>query len=122
MTISPDPEIHKQILRELAFNRDCRAPFIVKYHGAYVDESDNQIAILMEFCEGGSLDAVYKQIKKRNGRTGEKVLGKVAEAVLKGLVYLHDRKIIHRGSHCSVNVIISSDDEMMRQTSNHPTS
>jgi hypothetical protein len=51
----------------------------------------------MEYCEGGSLDAIYKQIKKRQGRTGEKVLGKVAEAVLNGLVYLHDHKIIHRG-------------------------
>jgi mitogen-activated protein kinase kinase len=35
----------------------------------------------MEYCEGGSLDAIYKQIKRRQGRTGEKILGKVAEAV-----------------------------------------
>ena len=97
MATSPNPDIHKQILRELAFNRDCRAPFIVKYHGAFLEEGDSQISIVMEYCEGGSLDSIYKQIKKRNGRTGEKVLGKVAEAVLKGLVYLHDRKIIHRG-------------------------
>lgn len=99
MATSPNPDIHKQILRELAFNRDCRAPFIVKYYGAFLEDQDSQIAIILEFCEGGSLDSIYKQIKKRNGRTGEKVLGKVAEAVLKGLVYLHDRKIIHRGAH-----------------------
>jgi hypothetical protein len=35
----------------------------------------------MEYCEGGSLDAIYRRIKERKGRTGEKVLGKVAEAV-----------------------------------------
>ena len=39
----------------------------------------------MEFCEGGSLDAVYREVKKLGGRTGEKVLGKVAEGVLNGL-------------------------------------
>ena len=50
----------------------------------------------MDFCEGGSLDAIYKSVKTRGGRMGEKILGKVAEAVLNGLVYLHDRRIIHR--------------------------
>ena len=51
----------------------------------------------MEFCEGGSLDSVYKEVKKLGGRTGEKVLGKIAEGVLHGLTYLNSRKIIHRG-------------------------
>lgn len=51
----------------------------------------------MEHCEAGSLDGIYKMVRKRNGRTGEKVLGKVAEAGLKGLEYLRQRKIIHRG-------------------------
>ena len=51
----------------------------------------------MEFCEGGSLYGVYCEVKKLGGRTGEKVLGKVAEGVLNGLTYLHGRKIIHRG-------------------------
>ena len=51
----------------------------------------------MEYCEGGSLDSVYRQVKKLGGRTGEKVLGKVALGVLHGLTYLHGHKIIHRG-------------------------
>lgn len=52
----------------------------------------------MEYCEGGSLDSVYREVKKLGGRTGEKVLGKVAEGVLNGLTYLHGQKIIHRGT------------------------
>jgi mitogen-activated protein kinase kinase len=51
----------------------------------------------MEFCEGGSLDSIYREVKKLGGRTGEKVLGKCAEGVLEGLTYLSARKIIHRG-------------------------
>lgn len=35
----------------------------------------------MEYCEAGSLDTIYKKIKLMNGRTGEKVLGKIAESV-----------------------------------------
>ena len=60
----------------------------------------------MEYCAGRSLDNVYKQVKERGGRTGERVLGKIANGVLGGLSYLHERKIIHRGipfSHSIVN-------------------
>lgn len=66
-----------------------------------MDRSSSTISIAMEFCEGGSLDSVYKEVRKLGGRTGEKVLGKVAEGVLNGLTYLHGRKIIHRGMHPS---------------------
>ena len=62
-----------------------------------MDQSTGTISIMMEFCEGGSLDGIYRQVRKLGGRTGEKVLGKVAEGVLNGLTYLHSRKIIHRG-------------------------
>ncbi len=62
-----------------------------------MDDSSGNISIAMEFCEGGSLDGVYREVKKLGGRTGEKVLGKVAEGVLNGLTYLHGQKIIHRG-------------------------
>ena len=73
----------------------------------------------MEYCEGGSLDAVYKEVKKLGGRTGEKVLGKVAEGVLQGLTYLNSRKIIHRGeirTYCRLAIFTDHV-----QTSNHPT-
>ena len=87
----------KQIVRELAFNKDCASEHICQYYGAFMDDSSGNISIAMEICEGGSLDGVYREVKKRGGRTGEKVLGKVAEGVLNGLTYLHGQKIIHRG-------------------------
>lgn len=87
----------KQILRELKFNKNCTSDYICQYYGAFMDKSSSTISIAMEFCEGGSLDSVYREVKKLGGRTGEKVLGKVAEGVLHGLTYLNSRKIIHRG-------------------------
>jgi len=63
----------------------------------------------MEFCEGGSLDSIYREVKKLGGRTGEKVLGKCAEGVLEGLTYLSARKIIHRGGcYSEPDVVIAT--------------
>jgi mitogen-activated protein kinase kinase len=62
----------------------------------------------MEFCEGGSLDSIYKEVKRLGGRTGEKVLGKIAEGVLGGLTYLHTRRIIHRDIKPS-NILLCRD-------------
>jgi mitogen-activated protein kinase kinase len=89
--------MQRQILRELSFNRSCDSPHIVKYYTSFLTPDSSSIAICMEYCAGRSLDNVYKQVKKRGGRTGERVLGKIACGVLGGLSYLHERKIIHRG-------------------------
>lgn len=101
ITTDPNPDVKKQILRELNFNKNCASAHICQYYGAFMDKSSSTISIAMEFCEGGSLDSVYKEVKKLGGRTGEKVLGKVAEGVLHGLTYLNSRKIIHRGEATS---------------------
>jgi mitogen-activated protein kinase kinase len=90
--------MQRQILRELIFNRSCDSPHIVRYYTSFLTLDSSSIAICMEYCAGRSLDNVYKQVKKRGGRTGERVLGKVACGVLGGLAYLHERKIIHRGT------------------------
>ncbi|KAM5429312.1 Protein kinase C signaling pathway involved MAPKK protein [Microsporum canis] len=96
ITTDPNPDVKKQIVRELNFNKGCASDYICRYYGAFVDRSSSSISIIMELCEGGSLDSIYREVKKLGGRTGEKVLGKVAEGVLNGLTYLHGRKIIHR--------------------------
>jgi hypothetical protein len=89
--------MQRQILRELTFNRSCDSPHIVRYYTSFLTLDSSSIAICMEYCAGRSLDNVYKQVKERGGRTGERVLGKIACGVLGGLAYLHERKIIHRG-------------------------
>ncbi|CAB4429439.1 unnamed protein product [Rhizophagus irregularis] len=106
-----DPKIYKQILRELQFLRTCHSPNIVSYYGAILEDSDSSIAIFMEYCEGGSLDAIYKNVSKRQGRIGEKVLGKIAESVLKGLVYLYSQQIIHRDIKPS-NILVTKKGEI----------
>jgi mitogen-activated protein kinase kinase len=97
ITTDPDPDMQKQIRRELDFNQKIAAEHICKYYGAFGDPSSGIISISMEYCEGGSLDAIYREVKNLGGRIGEKPLGKVAEGGLSGLTYLHSCKILHRG-------------------------
>lgn len=108
ITTNPDPDVKKQIVRELGFNKECASDHICRYFGAFVDPSTATISIAMEFCEGGSLDSIYKEVKRLGGRTGEKVLGKIAEGVLGGLTYLHTRRIIHRDIKPS-NILLCRD-------------
>lgn len=111
ITTNPDPDVKKQIVRELGFNKECASEHICRYYGAFVDPSTATISIAMEFCEGGSLDSIYKEVKKLGGRTGEKVLGKMAEGVLRGLTYLHSKKIIHRDIKPS-NILLCRNGEV----------
>ncbi|KAL2021034.1 hypothetical protein VTK56DRAFT_7689 [Thermocarpiscus australiensis] len=111
ITTNPDPDVKRQILRELGFNKGCASEHICRYYGAFVDPSTATISIAMEFCEGGSLDSIYKEVKRLGGRTGEKVLGKIAEGVLRGLTYLHSKKIIHRDIKPS-NILLCRNGEV----------
>lgn len=95
-------------MRELGFNKECASEHICRYYGAFEDPSTATISIAMELCEGGSLDSIYKEVKRLGGRTGEKVLGKIAEGVLRGLTYLHTQRIMHRDIKPS-NILLCRD-------------
>ncbi|MCJ1421952.1 Protein kinase C signaling pathway involved MAPKK protein [Xylographa parallela] len=111
ITTDPDPDVQKQIRRELDFNRKIAAEHICRYYGAFGDPSTGMISIAMEYCEGGSLDSIYREVKKLGGRIGEKVLGKIAEGVLNGLTYLYGKKIIHRDIKPS-NILLCRDGQV----------
>jgi mitogen-activated protein kinase kinase len=73
-----------QLSRELniAANADHRN--IIKWFGVYTSPSSSEVKILMEYCEGRSLDAVGKQMKELGGVVGEKIYGRLAEGVRNG--------------------------------------
>ncbi|KAJ1947503.1 Protein kinase C signaling pathway involved MAPKK protein [Linderina pennispora] len=113
MSVYPDETNHRQIIRELKLLKQCRSPHIVTFYGAYFSDDDDgqSIAICMEYCEGGSLEAVYKRVQAMNGHIGEGVLGKVAVAVLNGLVNLYKAKVIHRDVKPS-NILVTGRGEI----------
>jgi mitogen-activated protein kinase kinase len=97
ISTDPDPAVQRQILRELAFLKTCNSPYIVSFYGAFLDDGETTVSLCMEYCEGGSLQDIYTRARDRGGVIGEAVLARIAESVCKGLVYLHSKRVIHRG-------------------------
>jgi len=99
-TIPANPETPPlQLRRELEFLSTCIHPNITEFYGAYLSSpssSSADVVLLMEYCEGGSLETASKKLRENKRRIGETVVAKLAESILKGLDYLHGRKIIHR--------------------------
>jgi mitogen-activated protein kinase kinase len=76
-----NPAMHKQLLRELKFLDACSSPYIVQHYGSFLSDRDSQIGILMEYCEGGSLDGLVVRMRKTGMRCSEHVLGRIAASV-----------------------------------------
>ncbi|KAG1090869.1 hypothetical protein G6F42_019577 [Rhizopus arrhizus] len=92
ITVDPDPQLQRQILRELSFLKTCESPYIVSFYGAFLDDGETTIAICMEFCEGGSLEDIYKRASKINGVIGETILANIADSRHQAFKYLDDQE------------------------------
>lgn len=104
--VDAKPSVRKQILRELQIMNDCASRYIVSYYGCF--PVDVHVGIVMEFMDLGSLDYIYRH----TGAVPIEMVGKVAEAVLRGLVYLYDvHRIIHRDIKPS-NILANSKGEI----------
>ncbi|KAJ3829960.1 kinase-like domain-containing protein [Lentinula raphanica] len=86
----------KQLQRELSIMSTTNHINIIHFYGAYMSPSTSEVKILMDYGEGGSLEAVSKILKKHGAVLGEKIAARLAEGILQGLAYLHSKKTIHR--------------------------
>ncbi|KAF8482856.1 kinase-like domain-containing protein [Russula ochroleuca] len=107
-TITTHEAPMKQLLRELGIITTIKHPNIIRFYGAYMSPSSSEVKVVMEICQGKSLEAVSKRIKERGARVGEKVAGRLAEGILQGLAYLHSKKLIHRDIKPS-NILLSRE-------------
>ncbi|WRT64198.1 uncharacterized protein IL334_001127 [Kwoniella shivajii] len=104
--VDAKPSVRKQILRELQIMNDCNSPYIVGYYGCF--PVDVHVGIVIELMDAGSLNDIYRH----NGPVPIEVVGKVAEAVLHGLMYLYDvHRIIHRDIKPS-NILANTNGEI----------
>ena len=77
--------------KEINILAQCNNQYIVRYYGSYI--KGHQIWIILEFCDGGSL---YELIKILPRNLNEEEIASFIFMILKGLLFLHENKKIHR--------------------------
>lgn len=80
-TITTHEAPMKQLLREIKITSSTEHVNIIHFFGAYISPSSSEVKVLMEFCEGGSLESVGKKMRQIDARVSEKVAGRLAEGV-----------------------------------------
>lgn len=78
-------------------------PGLVRFRGAYHCADRGQIAVALEYMDGGSLADVLERV----GCISEKVLSAITKRVLQGLAWLHAHHTVHRDIK-PANVLMST--------------
>lgn len=105
---TPDDDV-ADIQREVTLLSQLRdAPNVTKYYGCYMDGP--RVWIVMEFAQGGSVDALMKASK--DGCLEEKYASVITREVLAGLSYLHKVPVIHRDMKAA-NILITATGKVM---------
>lgn len=78
------------IMQEIDLLKNLNHANIVKYHG-FVKSVEN-LYIILEFCENGSLHTICKNF----GKFPENLVSHYTGQVLQGLLFLHEQGVIHR--------------------------
>ena len=80
--------------REQTILSSLNSPYVVKYIGFNKTTENNKLMynLLMEYIPGGS---IHDLIKNSGGKLPEPEIRSYTRQILKGLLYLHDRGIVH---------------------------
>ncbi|CAH6722533.1 sporulation-specific protein 1 [[Candida] jaroonii] len=90
------------LIQEIQFLSGLRSSYITKYLETFINGMS--MWIVMEYCGGGSCGDLLKCHKKLN----EEVTAYIIRDVLRGLVYLHGQKKVHRDIK-SANILLTID-------------
>jgi len=82
-------------------------PFVVTFHDAFINSEMANVAMIIEYMDGGSL----QDIVEMGGCSNEPILSQIAVRILHGLKFIHDRNHIHRDIKPS-NLLINHKGEV----------
>jgi len=94
-----------EILNEIKIMKQCRSPYIISYYGSYF--KDSELWIVMEFCGAGSVSDLMRITDKT---LNEDQISVVLKDALKGLIYLHSKRKIHRDIKAG-NILLNNKGE-----------
>ena len=90
-------------IKEVNMMEGCESPFVVHYHGRFVQ--DKELWIIMEYCAAGSVSDIMKLTEMC---LSEPQIACICSSVLKGLAYLHSKNKIHRDIK-SGNILLNAE-------------
>jgi len=99
----------QDVMTEVQMLKDCHHENIVSYFGCFFKQGQangqNSIWIAMEYCGGGSIEAIYKACGKP---FSENEIACVLKDCIQGIAYLHETRKIHRDIKGG-NLLLSED-------------
>ncbi|TNJ28535.1 Kinase, STE STE20 [Giardia muris] len=93
------------LAREIRLLRKFASKYIVGYIGSFVDKTEGELWVVLEYCSGGSLSDLMRSCSRI--LTEEECAYAVACALL-GLKALHEQKIVHRDIKAN-NLLVTED-------------
>ena len=78
---------------EIEILKQLKHENIVTYIGT--QKNKNKLLIFLEYLSGGSISSLLK----RYGKLNERIIRLYTFQILKGLEYLHNKNVMHRGEH-----------------------
>ena len=79
--------------------------YVVKYYGSYFSRKSNTLWLILEYCASGS---VIDLMLSMNRTFSEIEVATIIEMILKGLVDIHKKNLIHRDIK-GANILLSED-------------
>ena len=83
-----------------------KSNYVVKYYDSFID--NNNLNIVMEYCEGGDLFQYIEKYKKKKTKLKEKIIWQIFIQMILGLYSIHKKKILHRDLK-SQNIFLTKD-------------
>ncbi|EAS05882.2 plant dual-specificity MAP kinase kinase family domain protein (macronuclear) [Tetrahymena thermophila SB210] len=97
----------KECINEAILLNKLNSPYIVRYYDSFLE--NNQLCIVMEYCEQGDLENF---IKNQMGRPlVEKKIWKFFFQIAEGLLELHTRNILHRDIK-TMNLFLTGNEQI----------
>ena len=96
----------KSTVNEVRLLASLKHSNVVRYYESFT--SKRNLYLVMELVEGGDLDAKIKTQYKKRKYFSESFILDIANQVLKGLAYLHNKNIIHRDIK-PANILLTND-------------
>jgi NIMA (never in mitosis gene a)-related kinase len=99
-----------EVKNESKILASLKSPFITKYFESFID--NNNLNIIMEYCDGGDLSHYIDNYKKNNSKPmNEDRIWRYFIQICLGLAYIHSKKILHRDLK-SLNIFLTKEEKV----------